>query len=173
MTAAGDARKRQQPTSATEHPLSQPNAAESDSGAIGRLSEGERAQIDERIAEGHWGYYLHFNPTGVPEVDRILSAVGLAAKAFHHTEDWNADLDWDHGPISKGETCADFIQRAADDAAAIVRTQAERAWDEALAEAERIVVARRDELNSGYFEAKRGCDIAARAIRAARQEQGR
>lgn len=96
--------------------------ATSDAAGVG-LTEDERRQIDERIEANLWGYYLHFDTTGVPEVDRILSAIGLAAKAFHHTEGWNDDLDWAYGPISKGEACADFIQRVAADAANLIRAR--------------------------------------------------
>jgi hypothetical protein len=80
------------------------------------LTEAERQALDERVAGGWWGYYIHFEATGVPEIDRLLSAVGLAGKMYHHTSDWNED-DADYGPIRKGESPVDFIQRAARDAA--------------------------------------------------------
>lgn len=80
------------------------------------LTEAEREALDERIAGGWWGYYIHFEPTGAPEVDRLLSAVGLAGKMYHHTDMWNED-GADYGPIRKGESPVDFIQRAANDAA--------------------------------------------------------
>ena len=66
------------------------------------------------------GYYIGFDKTGVVEIDRILSALAWAGKAYHHTEGWNDELDWDYGPIPKGTTCSDLIQRAANDAAATI-----------------------------------------------------
>lgn len=55
-------------------------------------------------------YYYGFAPTGVIEIDRILSAVARAGKAYHHTEDWlNEDSD--------GISPIDRIQAAADAAA--------------------------------------------------------
>ena len=85
------------------------------------LTDEERATLDERIAGDWWGYYIHFEPTGVPEVDRVLSAVGLAGKMYHHTDMWAED-DADFGPIRKGESPVGFIQRAANDAARTLRT---------------------------------------------------
>jgi hypothetical protein len=67
------------------------------------------------------GYYIGFDRTGVVEIDRILSAIAHAGKAYHHTEGWNDELDWDYGPIKKGMTCNEVIQTAADDAAAKFR----------------------------------------------------
>lgn len=58
-------------------------------------------------------YYYGFVPTGVKAVDRILSAVACAGKGFHHTEDWNDELDY-YG----GKSYVDLIQQAADEAAA-------------------------------------------------------
>ena len=92
------------------------------------LTEAEREALDERVAGGWWGYYIHFEPTGVPEVDRLLSAVGLAGKMYHQTIDWNED-DVDYGPIRKGESPVDFIQRAANDAAASLTPPAEPGAD--------------------------------------------
>jgi hypothetical protein len=92
------------------------HSAERDAG----LTEAEREALDERVAGGWWGYYIHFEPTGVPEIDRLLSAVGLAGKMYHHTSDWNED-DADYGSVRKGESPVDFIQRAANDAARAAR----------------------------------------------------
>ena len=36
-------------------------------------------------------YYFRFDSTGVGAVDAILSAVAIAGKGAHHTEDWNDD----------------------------------------------------------------------------------
>jgi hypothetical protein len=40
-------------------------------------------------------YYYSFGSTGVPEVDLILSAVACAGKAFHHTESWSDECEWE------------------------------------------------------------------------------
>jgi hypothetical protein len=60
-------------------------------------------------------YYYGFASTGVPEIDKILSAVACAGKAFHHTECWLDDADPYEG--HSGETPVDWIQNAANDAA--------------------------------------------------------
>lgn len=112
------------------------------------LTEAERKALDERVAIDMWGYYLHFEPTGCPEVDRVLSAIGLASKAYHHTEHWNDDLEFDYGPIGKGTACADFIQRAAHDAAARIAAAEQRGREEVLAE--------RDALRDERDRLKRG-----------------
>lgn len=60
-------------------------------------------------------YYYGFEPTGVASIDRILSAVACAGKAYHHTEDWTADAgERDH---LRGTTPVEWIQNAANDAA--------------------------------------------------------
>lgn len=56
-------------------------------------------------------YYFGFNPTGVREIDEILSAVACAGKAYHHTESWNDSDDDD-------PSWAEVIQEAANRAAA-------------------------------------------------------
>lgn len=71
------------------------------------------------------GYYISFDPTGVPEVDQILSAIGWAGKAFHNTSDWNDACEWGYGPIAKDMTACDLIQAAADDAAAAIKSRKE------------------------------------------------
>lgn len=83
------------------------------------LTGPERELLDERDPYGQikQGYYIGFDATSVPEVDRLLAAIGWASKAYHHTEGWNDDLDWRYGPIEKGATCADLIQRAANELA--------------------------------------------------------
>lgn len=60
-------------------------------------------------------YYYCFDQTGVPEIDRILSAVACAGKSYHGTESWNdpAELPLGH----EGATPIDWIQNAANDAA--------------------------------------------------------
>ena len=61
-------------------------------------------------------YYYGFNPTGVVEIDRILSAVACAGKAYHHTDQWNDDCDGDNYG-HEGHSPVDWIQRAANEAA--------------------------------------------------------
>jgi hypothetical protein len=39
-------------------------------------------------------YYYGFEPTGNHAIDRILSAVACAGKAYHNTCDWTDDKDW-------------------------------------------------------------------------------
>ncbi len=64
-------------------------------------------------------YYYGFTPTGVPEVDKILSAVASAGKSYHSTEDW---CDKTNPPsYLRGETPVDWIQNAANDAAAALK----------------------------------------------------
>lgn len=67
------------------------------------------------------GYYIGFEPTGLAAVDRILSSIAQAAKAYPHTDCWQEVMDYDYGLIRKGETCEDAIQRAANEAAAAIR----------------------------------------------------
>ena len=65
-----------------------------------RMSE-EKLRMD--------AYYYSFEETGCIEVDRVLSAVACAGKAYHHTEDWN---NFYHGVTSQ----VDHIQIAANKA---------------------------------------------------------
>lgn len=63
-------------------------------------------------------YYFSFEPTGIVEIDRILSAVACAGKAFHNTE-W-----WDDEPAlgdPDGRTYVGLIQQAANEAAAAIK----------------------------------------------------
>lgn len=64
-------------------------------------------------------YYFGFTPTGVEIIDRILSAVAHAGKAYHHTEDWGDECGERDG--LKGNCPIDWIQNAANDAAAAIR----------------------------------------------------
>jgi hypothetical protein len=62
-------------------------------------------------------YYYGFDRTGCDAVNRILSAVACAGKAFHSTEDWNDEAgDWG----GKGKTPVEWIQNAANEAASLV-----------------------------------------------------
>ena len=70
-------------------------------------------------------YYYSFDSTSCDHVDKILSAVACAGKAFHHTDDWyeHASPQDDH----TGGTPIDWIQNAAIEAAnEIERLRAER-----------------------------------------------
>lgn len=53
-------------------------------------------------------YYYGFDKTGYIEVDRILSAVAVAGKAYHHTEGWHEQASEDGE-----ESYVDKIQKAA------------------------------------------------------------
>jgi hypothetical protein len=63
-------------------------------------------------------YYYGFERTGVGAIDAVLSVLAYAGKAYHHTDDWQDDMSHDYGPIRKGESAADAIQRVANEAAA-------------------------------------------------------
>lgn len=65
-------------------------------------------------------YYYGFGRTGSRAIDLILSAVACAGKAFHHTQDWNDEAEPYHGGL-RGEAPIDWIQNAANDAAALLR----------------------------------------------------
>ena len=60
-------------------------------------------------------YYYSFDSTGCDPVDKILSAVACAGKAYHHTDDWyeQSSPQDDHA----GGTPIDWIQNAAIEAA--------------------------------------------------------
>jgi hypothetical protein len=94
-----------------------------------KLTDDERDILDTRDAVGQikQGYYIGFEATGVPAVDRILAALGYAGKAAHHTSDWSDDMWTDYGPIAKGTTITDLIQRAANEAAEEIRILAGQA----------------------------------------------
>jgi hypothetical protein len=74
-------------------------------------------------------YYYSFQSTGTEFVDRVLSAVACAGKAFHHTEDWTDEVfdfkgqdnvervPMPYEPFLRGWTPIEWIQGAADDAA--------------------------------------------------------
>jgi hypothetical protein len=60
-------------------------------------------------------YYYSFEPTGVPAIDKILSAVACAGKAYHHTEDWHDECGaWEP---HTGQHPVQWIQNAANEAA--------------------------------------------------------
>jgi hypothetical protein len=71
-------------------------------------------------------YYYSFEATGKDAVDKLLSAVACAGKAFHHTDCWGDDAD--PGDDHTGECPVAWIQNAADEASAeIERLKAENA----------------------------------------------
>lgn len=88
-------------------------------------------------------YYYGFAPTGIANIDRILSAVACAGKAYHHTENWCDDCGpWE--PDHPGQSPVDWIADAAFSAA-----EAQKALIEAL-EAARDA-ANQMELSSAHF----------------------
>jgi hypothetical protein len=67
-------------------------------------------------------YYYGFEPTGVEEIDRILSAVACAGKAFHRTDGWCDATDYGAPePFLRGASPVQWIQNAANDAAAKIK----------------------------------------------------
>jgi hypothetical protein len=77
-------------------------------------------------------YYYGFTRTGHEGIDRILSAVACAGKAFHHTNQWTDEV-WDgtprdkrpapYEPFLRGWTPVEWIQNAANDAAALLAAE--------------------------------------------------
>lgn len=80
-------------------------------------------------------YYYSFAWTGTRPVDKILSAVACAGKAFHMTEDWGTELT--PSEFHSGETPIDWIQRAATEASAVF-AEREATIREQAAEIERL-----------------------------------
>jgi hypothetical protein len=66
-------------------------------------------------------YYYGFASTGIAVIDNILSAVACAGKAYHSTECWNDESAPWHERL-RGNSPAEWIQNAANDAASIMRT---------------------------------------------------
>ena len=62
-------------------------------------------------------YHYDFHPTGNDAIDRILSAVACAGKAFHHTKYWAEWYDYNTPDGHVGDSPVDWIQNAANDAA--------------------------------------------------------
>jgi hypothetical protein len=85
-------------------------AAEHDEKEAG-LTDEMRDRIDGRGDRRFNAYYFSFDPTGNEDIDRILAAVALAGKMFHHTEGWTED------DIGWGYDLIDLIQAAANTAA--------------------------------------------------------
>lgn len=122
-------------------------------------------------------YYYSFAPTGQRVVDLILHAVARAGKAFHHTSQWTEDEMAEFYEHCEGDTCVEWIQNAANKAAAELATlRAERDALRAAGEAAlrtldnvRVFVTSRERIHkpSGeeWFE---GC---VKALRAALEER--
>lgn len=82
-------------------------------------------------------YYFGFDETGERSVDRVLSAVACAGKAFHHTEQWGEPCEA-YMSETKGNSCREWIQNAANDAAA-EHKQMREAFRFMFAAAERLL----------------------------------
>lgn len=63
-------------------------------------------------------YYYGFASTGQKDVDLVLSAVACAGKAYHNTSEWNDESEY---PPHEGKTPVEWIQNAANKAAARIR----------------------------------------------------
>lgn len=61
-------------------------------------------------------YYFSFDSTGARSIDRVLSAVACAGKAFHHTSEWTEPCEA-YMSETKGNSCREWIQSAAVEAA--------------------------------------------------------
>lgn len=66
------------------------------------------------------GYYYDFTHTGLAPIDKILSAVGCAGKAYHHTESWGEETEFGYEHL-RGKSPEAWIENAAADAAAAIR----------------------------------------------------
>lgn len=73
-------------------------------------------------------YYYGFKPTRVPEIDRILSAVAAAGKAYHDTSQWTEPTGAFRG--HDGVAPVDWIQNAADAAAETINALRGRRSDD-------------------------------------------
>ncbi len=63
-------------------------------------------------------YYFSFESSGDSKIDLILSAVANAGKYYHSTENWGDEALYKSDDDLKGRTPIDWIQNAANDAAA-------------------------------------------------------
>lgn len=76
-------------------------------------------------------YYYGFTFTGEETVDRVLSAVACAGKAYHHTDNWGEKTP-KYEDFFRGDSPIDWIQSMADDAAAQIK-QLRAELDQAVA----------------------------------------
>ena len=67
-------------------------------------------------------YYYEFDETGVLEIDKILSAIACAGKAYHHTEDWCEETE-PYEPEHSGKNPVEWIQNAANEAAEVIKNK--------------------------------------------------
>ncbi len=65
-------------------------------------------------------YHYEFKGTGIALIDRILSAVACAGKAYHHTCDWR-DMCPAYDDHLRGNSPQEWIENAAEDAAKELR----------------------------------------------------
>jgi hypothetical protein len=91
--------------------MTEQHSAEKDA----RLTDKQREWLDKDNS----AYYYSLERTGNPAIDRILSAICYAGKAYHNTSEWNEVNDWDYGPIVTGLSPIDVIQAAANEAARV------------------------------------------------------
>ena len=77
------------------------------------VGEGPLQRAPLRMA----AYYYSFSPTGIYEIDRILSAAACAGKAFHNTDCWTEECEPYDGHV--GDNPRDWIQNAANDCATV------------------------------------------------------
>lgn len=89
-------------------------------------------------------YYYGFDATGCVCIDRILSSVACAGKAYHNTEDWTEDAEWSSEGMV-GKNAADWIQNAANIASQEISTK-----NQALAEALGFLLELREEKGETY-----------------------
>ena len=66
-------------------------------------------------------YYYGFAPTGIELVDRVLSAIACAGKAYHNTADWSDETPA-YEDVFRGESPIDWIQNAANDIAEHIKS---------------------------------------------------
>jgi hypothetical protein len=65
-------------------------------------------------------YNFRFQETGVPEIDKILSAVAYAARLYHNSTDW---VTTDEVDGQTGNSPVERIQNAAFDAAKVFKNE--------------------------------------------------
>lgn len=65
-------------------------------------------------------YYYGFSTTTIEAIDLLLCAVAAAGKLFHHTDQWTSEIDYQVENV-RGKSPVDWIQNAADDAAAMYK----------------------------------------------------
>jgi len=85
------------------------------------LNEDQRDRLDAGPVE--------IDETGVPAVDRLLSALAVASRWSHDSTQWWEPTYTGFGPIEAGMCPNDLIQRAANEAAEEIRILATRAQE--------------------------------------------